>query len=159
MVSFFHLWITFSNLVDVGVVRTQGDTVVLCVVESVNLLTTVTSNIRIKITIYKLLFRKTWNEFCIIDMILSSIQILNSCQRGMSPARPTILLILELFEYLTLLYPVDHWAVPKVVDKGVISNIHAKLSNFIGVLSPSFQMLVVSGVTNSNVILCLLAFI
>ena len=47
----------FANFVDVGVVGTKRDAVVLGVVESIDLLSPVTSNVRIQITIYKFLFR------------------------------------------------------------------------------------------------------
>eukprot|EP00355_Strombidium_rassoulzadegani_P007327 CAMPEP_0168616574 /NCGR_PEP_ID=MMETSP0449_2-20121227/5096_1 /TAXON_ID=1082188 /ORGANISM="Strombidium rassoulzadegani, Strain ras09" /LENGTH=278 /DNA_ID=CAMNT_0008657361 /DNA_START=240 /DNA_END=1076 /DNA_ORIENTATION=+ len=113
------------SLVLVLVALRGGEALVLSVVEGEDLLSSDTAEVGDHVAVDQLLFREGGNLVGLVNGVVASIEILDGSHGRMCPARPTLLLILKLFQDHTLFNPVGGWTVENGVEEIVVADLHA----------------------------------
>lgn len=113
--------------VQILVVITGCQPVILRVVEGILGLTAEAANVREGVAINQLLLGERRDFLGIIDVVVAGVKVLHGSHSVVRPTRTTLLLILDPGQNFALLDPIDHWTMDELaINELVVANVHAQ---------------------------------
>lgn len=126
-----------SCIIYIRVVLGTGNAMVHGVVKAIHLISTFTTNVRIVITIHEFLFWKAYNFFWVANVVVPSVQILNSCYCRMGPTRLACALVFNELKNFPLFNPVNCCAVLQTsIYIVIVPKVHTSFLNFSSIINP-----------------------